>query len=209
MRRPAASLVSPHPCIAPRRSSSRIQGTVLDPGLWKSLLPVWLREKKPKSNAQGLHEKDLKSKAQGRQRQRNPAAYFMVMFVLVGSMSIHMITLRNDAEHHRRRSTARIELLQEVIERLRNGEDVDVERVLGTGDAQREADWEEGKRRAPQVEPVLTAVNSTTGHRTKKCQAQAPGTGRSGVIRVVRDGGPHRGGDGRCPAAESKGGWHQ
>lgn len=34
-------------------------------------------------------------------------------------------------------------MLREVIQRLQNGEDVDVERMLGSGDSAQEKEWEE------------------------------------------------------------------
>lgn len=39
----------------------------------------------------------------------------------------------------------RIGKLREVIEKIQRGEKVDVEKALGTGDAEREAEWEEGE----------------------------------------------------------------
>lgn len=44
-----------------------------------------------------------------------------------------------------RRSDVRVGLLREVVEKLQNGEQVDVEKVLGSGDAEREAEWEESR----------------------------------------------------------------
>lgn len=64
---------------------------------------------------------------------------------MIGSMSIQMISLRKNFEAFMRRSDVRIGLLREVVEKLQNGEQVDVEKVLGTGDAEREAEWEEGR----------------------------------------------------------------
>lgn len=64
--------------------------------------------------------------------------------MLIGSMSIQMIALRNAHETFMRRSDAKIGLLREVIGRIQKGEDVDVEGLLGTGDAKREREWEEG-----------------------------------------------------------------
>ena len=55
-----------------------------------------------------------------------------------------MITLRNDFATFARRADAKIGLLKEIIERIKNGEEVDVEGLLGTGDPQREKEWEEG-----------------------------------------------------------------
>jgi len=54
-----------------------------------------------------------------------------------------MITLRNESATFTRRADAKISLLKEIIERIKNGEDVNVEGLLGTGDAQREKEWEE------------------------------------------------------------------
>ena len=42
-----------------------------------------------------------------------------------------------------RKAEAKIGLLKEVIERVQNGEDVDVEKVLGTGDEASEREWAE------------------------------------------------------------------
>jgi hypothetical protein len=64
--------------------------------------------------------------------------------MLIGSMSIQMIALKNKHEAFERRANAKIGLLREVIERIRNGETVDVEGLLGTGDESREREWEEG-----------------------------------------------------------------
>lgn len=67
------------------------------------------------------------------------------MFLLIGSMSIQMITLRNSFDRYMRQSENKLSILRGVVERIQNGEDVDVEKALGTGDAQKEADWEESE----------------------------------------------------------------
>lgn len=59
-------------------------------------------------------------------------------------MSIQMIALRRDFNTFTRRAETRIGVLREVIEKLQRGEEVDVEKALGTGDAEREKEWEEG-----------------------------------------------------------------
>lgn len=59
-------------------------------------------------------------------------------------MSIQMIAMRNEFAAFSRRADARIGLLKEIIERIQKGEEVDVEGLLGTGDAVREKEWEEG-----------------------------------------------------------------
>lgn len=55
-----------------------------------------------------------------------------------------MIGLKNDFANYTRSTDAKIRLLGEVIERVKRGEDVDVRRLLGTGDEGKEREWEEG-----------------------------------------------------------------
>lgn len=67
------------------------------------------------------------------------------MFLMIGSMSIQMITLKKDYATFTRRTDVRITLLRETVEKLQRGEEVDVERVLGTGDLEHEQQWEDGE----------------------------------------------------------------
>lgn len=67
-----------------------------------------------------------------------------------------MIALRNSFAAFSRRADAKISLLKEVIERIQQGEEVDVEGLLGTGDAKREKEWEEGM--------VQTKVGNVSDH---------------------------------------------
>jgi hypothetical protein len=55
-----------------------------------------------------------------------------------------MIALRHDVLNFSRKAEAKIGLLREVIERVQRGEDIDVEGLLGTGDEEKEREWEEG-----------------------------------------------------------------
>lgn len=55
-----------------------------------------------------------------------------------------MIALRNEFATFTRRADAKIGLLKEIIERIQKGEEVDVESLLGTGNVQKEKEWEEG-----------------------------------------------------------------
>lgn len=106
--------------------------TIVEGSFWKSLIPKPMR----KSN------RKLKTKEK---KDWNPATYFIVMFLFIGSMSIQMIALRNQTERYMRQSSLRIAQLREVVQRIQNGEDVDVEKILGTGDPQKETEWEEGE----------------------------------------------------------------
>jgi len=54
-----------------------------------------------------------------------------------------MIALRKESDAFSRRTDAKIGLLKEIVERIQNGEEIDVEGLLGTGDEKREQEWEE------------------------------------------------------------------
>jgi hypothetical protein len=60
-----------------------------------------------------------------------------------------MLILRKDVENFGRQADAKIRLLNEVIQRVKNGEEVDVEKLLGTGNESKEREWEEGLQRRP------------------------------------------------------------
>ncbi|KAL6821017.1 hypothetical protein J3E69DRAFT_45720 [Trichoderma sp. SZMC 28015] len=113
------------------RFSSTAPYTVVEGSFWRSLIPKPMRK---------ANRNKLKAKAK---KEWNPATYFIVMFLFIGSMSIQMIALRNQTERYMRQSALRIAQLREVVQRIQNGEDVDVEKLLGTGDAQKETEWEE------------------------------------------------------------------
>jgi hypothetical protein len=114
---------------------------VTDGSFWRNLIPKPLRGSSPTSA--------LKKKV--RSKEWNPATFFIMIFLFIGSMSIQMIALRNEFATFTRRADAKIGLLKEIIERIKNGEEVDVEGLLGTGNPQREKEWEEG------MDPLLYA----------------------------------------------------
>lgn len=145
---PALSLAARHSSTGP--------ATIVDRGFWRSLVPKPLR----KENRQAL-------KSYG--KRWNPATFFIVIFLLIGSMSIQMITLRNSFDRYMRVSQVRIGLLREVVERIQNGEEVDVEKLLGTGEPEKEADWEavlrdfeKEERKAPKKEKEASSPPEQT-----------------------------------------------
>lgn len=77
-------------------------------------------------------------------REWNPATFYIAIFLCIGSMSIQMISLKKGFDAFMRQSEVKIGLLREVVERIQKGEDVDVERMLGTDDPAQEAEWEAG-----------------------------------------------------------------
>lgn len=125
--RPGARLISMQPRVA-------------ESSFWKSLVPKPLRRENKEVRGDGGAATKKKTKS----KEWNPATFYIVIFLLIGSMSIQMISLRKSFDAFMRRSDVRIGLLREVVERVQNGEAVDVEKVLGAGDPEREAEWEEG-----------------------------------------------------------------
>lgn len=103
---------------------------IADASVWTSMIPKFIRNRGSR--------KTEKSK------EWNPATFYIVMFTLIGSQAIRMLSLKNSYATYRRTTDAKIELLKEVIERVKNGEKVDVEKLLGTGDEAKEKEWEEG-----------------------------------------------------------------
>lgn len=54
--------------------------------------------------------------------------------------------LKNDFATFKRKADLKLERLREVVEKLQRGEQVDVEKVLGTGDEIQEQEWEDALR---------------------------------------------------------------
>lgn len=88
--------------------------------------------------------RDRKSRGTKKTKEWNPATFYIVMFTLIGSQAIRMLSLKNSYATYTRTTDAKIELLKGVIERIQSGEKVDVEKLLGTGDNAQEREWEEG-----------------------------------------------------------------
>ncbi|KAL3481787.1 hypothetical protein BJX99DRAFT_218232 [Aspergillus californicus] len=101
--------------------------------VWTSLIPKFLR----KSPSNPSTSAPLASK------EWNPATFYIIIFLLIGSQAIRMIALKNEYTANTRRTDAKIRLLKEVIEKVKAGEQVDVEKLLGRGDDKLEREWED------------------------------------------------------------------
>ncbi|KKA28807.1 hypothetical protein TD95_002873 [Thielaviopsis punctulata] len=104
--------------------------------LWMSIVPKFLQQK-------NRQRKDKPKNSFVASLTTNPATFFIVMFILIGSMSINLLGMRNEFKKFTRRTDTRIELLKEVIGRLQAGEKFDVDRALGAGDEVQEKEWED------------------------------------------------------------------
>lgn len=120
---------------AMKYSSTESLPRIAQPSFWQLLVPKFLRQSESKPSPARVQ----------RSKQWNPATFFIVIFLFIGSNAIQMIALRTDFKNFSRKAEVKIGLLQDAIERLHRGEVVDVERLLGSGDEQQEREWEDGK----------------------------------------------------------------
>ncbi|KAH7349926.1 hypothetical protein B0T11DRAFT_332958 [Plectosphaerella cucumerina] len=110
--------------------------TVAQPAFWRSLIP------KPFRREERLPDDPMIQRVRPkRSRQWNPATFYIVVFLLIGSMAINSISLRQSFETFMRQTDVRIGLLREVVERIQRGEKFDVEKALGAGNAAKEQEW--------------------------------------------------------------------
>jgi hypothetical protein len=138
--------------VLPQSRPSSSLPTIAQPSFWAALIPKPFRKS---AKSEGNATTKEKSK------EWNPATFFIVIFILIGSMSINMITMRNDFAAFTRKSDVRIGLLREVIERIQRGEKVDVEKALGTGDPNREQEWEDREHPPPKsLLPVVLSIET-------------------------------------------------
>ena len=108
---------------------------VAQPSVWHSIIPKAFRS--PKASR-------ALTKPQ-RMKEWNPATFFICIFLLIGSNAIQMLTLKNEYSSFSRKADAKIRLLKDVLDRVQRGENVDVEKALGTGDEEQEQEWRDGK----------------------------------------------------------------
>lgn len=119
-----------------RLRSSDSMPKIAQSSVWTAMIPNFILDRI--AGRRGSKNDTSKSK------EWNPASFYIIIFILIGSQAIRMLALRNDYTAYTRSTDAKIQLLREVIERVQRGEKVDVEKLLGTGDAAKEREWEEG-----------------------------------------------------------------
>ncbi|KAF7937365.1 uncharacterized protein EAE98_001679 [Botrytis deweyae] len=135
--------------------------SVTQASFWANLIP------KPFRKSERAVNKKPKSK------DWNPATFFIWIFLLIGSMSIQMIALRNEYTTFSRRADAKIGVLKEIIQRIRNGEKPDVEALLGVGDREQEREWEEVLQ---EIEREDAALQQSTAEKSKAENVDVPET---------------------------------
>ena len=130
-----ACAISPYRRCQQYSSSTEHLPRVAQPSVWNSLIPKAFRASKTAYT----------STTSQCSKEWNPATFFICIFLLIGSNAIQMLTLRNEHLSFSRKADQKIALLKEVLEKIKRGEKVDVEKVLGTGDEEQEREWDNGK----------------------------------------------------------------
>lgn len=117
-------------------SSSRLP-VVASPSFWSSLIPKFLR--KPTTPEEAFRHSQVNTSAA---EEKRTGLTFLILGLVVGSNAINIIALKRQMLNFSRETDAKLELLREVVQRVKNGEDVDVKKLLGTGDKKSEQEWE-------------------------------------------------------------------
>lgn len=103
---------------------------ILSPELWSVIIPQGIRE-------------GVRKVVNDSGKKVNPATYFIWIYILIGSQAIRILQLKIEARDYMRRAELQINKLREVVRRLQNGEQVDVEGILGTGIPDEEEAWDQ------------------------------------------------------------------
>ncbi|KAJ5191424.1 uncharacterized protein N7498_010409 [Penicillium cinerascens] len=138
---------------------------IADTSVWTAMIPAFMRRKRSRKSSEA--------------KEWNPATFYIVMFTLIGSQAIRMLTLKNDYAAYRRSADAKIELLREVIERVQKGENVDVEKLLGTGDEAKERGWEEVLREIEREDNIWHEKQKSAKSEKTTSEAEKQPTQRS------------------------------
>lgn len=87
--------------------------------------------------------RDNSEPGKAKSKDWNPATIFIVLGILVGSNAINILALKREMLNFSRKTEAKLAVLRDVLKRVKNGEDVDVEKLLGTGNPEQEKEWED------------------------------------------------------------------
>ncbi|EXJ88220.1 hypothetical protein A1O1_05150 [Capronia coronata CBS 617.96] len=115
---------------------------IMQPSIWHSVIPKSIRSR--------FSTPDPSKK----KKPSNPATYFVWIYLLIGSQAIRIMGLKNDFANYTRQADLKLEKLREVVQKLQRGEDVDVGKVLGTGDEIQEQEWEEALRQLQEEDRI-------------------------------------------------------
>jgi len=127
-------LSAPFTTTSSRHDLTRFVPTILQPRFWRTIIPKSLRTRSPQAEDTPV----------AKSKEWNPATFFIIIFLLIGSQAIQTIALQRSYTSFSNQTEARLSLLRDVLRRVQAGEHVDVEAALGTSNEVKEKEWEEG-----------------------------------------------------------------
>ena len=139
--------------------------SVVTPSFWSSLVPKFLRKATSEEEAAAR----AKRRSVGAEEKRT-GLIFLVLGILVGSNAINIIGLKREMLNFTRQTDAKLDLLREVVERVKRGEDVDVKKALGTGDAEQEKEWEQVIQELERTDMLLEGRKKRDAKRAEKAE---------------------------------------
>ncbi|KAL4902366.1 hypothetical protein BDW74DRAFT_158404 [Aspergillus multicolor] len=143
---------------------------IAQPSLWQSLIPKSFRNRAASpSPSQTTADKSSKAKS----KEWNPASFYIIIFLLIGSQAIRMIALKNEYSHYVRSTDAKIRLLKEVIGKVQRGENVDVEKMLGTGNQAVEREWDQVLREIEREDSLWHQKQKHAAEERARAEAEA------------------------------------
>ncbi|KAK5133008.1 hypothetical protein LTR08_008295 [Meristemomyces frigidus] len=137
---------------------------IANPSLWTSLVPKFLRRRSPEEAA------ELAATQPTKRKEWNPYTSFIILAVLVGSNAINIIALRNQMLAFSRMTDAKLALLRDVVRRVKDGEEVDVKRLLGTGDPDAEKEWEQVMKELETTDMLLEGKKKREAKQAAKAE---------------------------------------
>ncbi|OJJ44900.1 hypothetical protein ASPZODRAFT_134316 [Penicilliopsis zonata CBS 506.65] len=168
--------------ISPLTQQLRLQSTsdslprLAQASVWSMIIPKFIRNRWSARKSPGVAKKN---------KEWNPASFYIVIFILIGSQAIRMIGLKNDYAGYTRSTDAKIRLLKEVIEKIQRGEKVDVEKMLGTGDEAKEREWGEVLREIEEEDSLWHQKASQADHKDQPpspAPTESPDTSKSSTV---------------------------
>lgn len=138
---------------------------VASPSFWKSLIPRPFRRP---ADATEAAQRAIRRDAGA--EERRTGIIFLVLGILVGSNAINIIAVRREMLNFTRQTDAKLELLREVVQRVKNGEDVDVRRALGTGDPEQEKEWEQVMKELEETDMLQEGRKKREAKRVQKAE---------------------------------------
>jgi hypothetical protein len=91
-----------------------------------------------------------------------------------------MISLRNEMLNFSRKTDAKLALLREIVQKVKDGEEVDVRRALGTGDPKAEEEWEEVIKELESTDMLLEGRKKREAKRAASAAAREGGQSAAG-----------------------------